>query len=418
MVPSKRVVVIGAGIVGLCVADSLLDKGFEVTVLDKDPAPGSGCSYGNTGLIVPSHFVPLASPGSLRAGMRMLFDRAGPFGIRGLTHLETLGFLAKFVRASNRKQVARAMPILKSLNLASRDLYEELEGKVANSIEYSRNGLLMLCRTQAAFDGEAHLARDAERFGLKVDLLDKGGLKGLEPDFEMDALGGVFFYDNAKFNPSNLMNELKRRVETRGGAVRTGAEVTGFRLKDNRIESIQIGPEAMPADEFVLAAGAWSSELAAELNLRIPMRAGKGYGFTVTDLATQPRHSAIFVEARIAVAPFSQGLRFVGTMELGPNDLSISPKRLEGMRRNVPTYYPSIKPASLNGPVWSGLRPCSPDGLPYIGRTQSASNLMIATGHAMMGMSLGPITGKLVSEVLTGQTPSIDLTLLSPDRYA
>ncbi|HEY3780256.1 MAG TPA: FAD-dependent oxidoreductase [Fimbriimonadaceae bacterium] len=412
---TSRCVVIGAGIVGLCVADALLDRGFEVIVLERDQVLGEGCSYGNGGIVVPSHFVPLASPDAVRAGLKMLLDSSSPFGIRGVFSLETLSFLYKFVRAATPARVAQASPLLMDLNLASRGLYQDLITKFDARVGFEQRGLLMLCSTEAGLVGEQHLAEDAEKLGLKVEILDKQGIRQLESEMEINAMGGVFFHDDAHLTPPAFMQALLKQVETKGGQIRTGAEVSGFLVENEAIKSVVLGQEKLEADEVVLCAGVWSGHLARMLNLKMPLLAGKGYGFTLAD-APKPKHPAISVESRIAVTPMLDGLRFVGTLELGPNDHSISPKRLAAMKRNITSFYPDIKPKD-DLQVWSGLRPCTPDGLPYLGRSEELSNLVIAAGHAMMGMSLGPITGKLVSEIIAGDKPSFDLALLSPDRY-
>jgi D-amino-acid dehydrogenase len=418
MSAEKHVVVVGAGIVGLCAADALLSRGFRVTVLERDDVTGDGCSYGNGGIIVPSHFVPLAAPGMVQLGMRMLLNRQSPFGIESLTDLGTLGWLAAFARAATKSHVERCAPLLRDLNLGSRDEYERLIGELGIAVGYERRGLLMLSRTQRAHDAEASLAEEANRLGLKASLLTRDDLAKLEPDLSMDVAGAVHFEDDAHLTPSALMGALRARVVGRGAEVCDGVPVGGFRIRQGSIEAVVVPNGEIVADEFVLAAGAWSGELSRSLRLRMPMIAGKGYGLTVASPPQRPRIPAILTEARVAVTPMTDGVRFVGTMELGKPVSTPTSPRVEGMRRSISAYYPAYTPEHLDSPVWCGFRPCSPDGLPYIGRTASAANLVVAAGHAMMGMSLGPVTGKLVAEVVAGVAPSHALDLLSPDRFA
>jgi D-amino-acid dehydrogenase len=152
--------------------------------------------------------------------------------------------------------------------------------------------------------------------------------------------------------------------------------------------------------------------------LKIPLQAGKGYSLTLAHPRRSPRMCALLAEARVAVSPMSGALRFGGTMEIGGLDENVNPTRVRSIVDAVPRYYPDFMPADFDGiGPWRGLRPCSPDGLPYIGRTARFPNLAIATGHAMLGITLGPITGRLVAQVLSGERPELDLTLLSPDRY-
>ena len=173
------------------------------------------------------------------------------------------------------------------------------------------------------------------------------------------------------------------------------------------------------ADEFILCGGSWSPVLARELGLKIPIQAGKGYSLTLTQPRELPQLCSIFTEARVAVTPMGASLRFGGTMEIAGLNEDINPVRVQGIIKSVPKYFPKFTPEDFDGiQPWRGLRPCSPDGLPYLGRTAKFSNLILATGHAMMGMSLSPITGQLVSEIVSGEKPSFDLNLLSPDRFA
>ena len=173
------------------------------------------------------------------------------------------------------------------------------------------------------------------------------------------------------------------------------------------------------ADEYVVCAGIWSQEIVRDLGIRIPMQAGKGYSLTLESPASLPRVCAILSEARVAMTPMGSALRFAGTMELTGIDEGINPARVRGIVNSVARYFPDITPAQLQqATVRSGLRPCSPDGLPYVGRVSRFANLSVATGHAMMGISLGPITGKLMAEILSGEPLSCSMEGLSPDRYA
>lgn len=401
MKSQKEVVVVGAGIIGLCVADALLDRGFQVTVLEREAQEENGCSYGNGGLIVPSHFVPLAAPGMVAMGLRMMMDRRSPFGVARLNDFETLAWSARFALAGTKKHTARCAPVLRDLNLASREIYARLTDEMG--VPFERRGLLMLSQTQKAQDGEAHLAADANRLGLKATVMSRDEVAKLEPGMSMEVAGGVLFEDDAHLTPPLFMRALRSRVVERGAAI-----------WNEGVEDVR----KIQADEVVIAAGAWSGALARSLGLRLPLMAGRGYGITATNPPQTPRIPAILTEARVAVTPMADGVRFVGTLELsGPVVQPTSP-RVEAMRESVGRYYPAFRPETLGGPVWCGLRPCSPDGMPYVGRTKRAPNVVFATGHAMMGMSLGPITGQLVAEIVAGEPSSLPLELLNPDRYA
>jgi len=196
-------------------------------------------------------------------------------------------------------------------------------------------------------------------------------------------------------------------------------EATGFVSEGNRIAAMKTSRGEMRAEEFVVAGGSWSPLLAKEAGLRLPMQAGKGYSLTMSQPRQLPQICSILTEARVAVTPMDGSLRFGGTMEIAGLNESITARRVRGIIKAVPRYYPEFREDDFAGiKPWCGLRPCSPDGMPYMGRTAKWRNLTIATGHAMMGLSLAPVTGKLMAQVIDGEKPEIDLALLSPDRYA
>jgi D-amino-acid dehydrogenase len=250
-------------------------------------------------------------------------------------------------------------------------------------------------------------------------VLDAGETAALDPGVRMDVAGAVYFPKDCHLAPDRLMAGLQRRAAQAGAEFLWNTEVTGWRVEGERIRAARAGRDAeIEADEFVLCAGSWSPGLARGLGLKLPMQAGKGYSLTLPRPRRSPRICAIFTEARVAVTPLNGALRFGGTMELAGLNEDINPVRVRSIIDAVPRYYPELAPADFDGiRPWRGLRPCSPDGLPYLGRTARFSNLVVATGHAMMGLSLGPITGRLAAEILSGEEPSLDLTLLSPDRY-
>jgi D-amino-acid dehydrogenase len=195
--------------------------------------------------------------------------------------------------------------------------------------------------------------------------------------------------------------------------------VTGWVTRSGRVDAARTSAGELTADEYVLAAGVWSTALARDLGVRLPMQAGKGLSLTLREPRRMPTHCAILSEAHVAVTPMSGALRFGGTMELAGLDRSVGPARVRGIVRAVTQYLPDFTEADFSDvPVWSGLRPCSPDGLPYVGRVARYGNLSVATGHAMLGVSLGPITGKLMAEILCRRSPSVDVTALDPSRYA
>lgn len=414
---AKRVLVLGNGIIGLSSALAALQRGMDVTILDRNAEHSDSCSLGNAGMIVPSHFMPLAVPGVISQGLRWMRDPESPFYVQPRLNLDLMKWGFRFYMATNRDQVAAASLLLRDLNLASRELYSKWQDEGIDCSLVKR-GLLMLCNSQHGLEEEAHLAERARELGIPASVLSPEETTALDPNVTVDIQGSVYYPKDCHLNPGQLIRSLRQRIQDLGGKFQYGEHVTGWRQSKGKLEGVQTINGLVQADEFVLSGGVWSEALAKPLGLRIPMQAGKGYSLTVPNPVELPSLCSILVEAKVAVTPIASSLRFGGTMQLGELNQSIDPRRIQGIIKSIPKYMPRFKPGHFEGiEPWVGLRPVSPDGVPYIGRPKGIDNLVIATGHAMMGISLGPISGKLVGEILDGESPSIDLSLASPDRF-
>ncbi len=250
---------------------------------------------------------------------------------------------------------------------------------------------------------------------MPAEVLDAPQTAALDPGVTMDIAGSVYYPMDCHLQPERYVTAMERRL---GGAM-LDAEATGWRRDGSRLTAVRTSAGEIDGDEFILAGGAWSPRIVRDLGLRLPMQAGKGYSLTLPHPVELPAICSILAEARVAVTPMNGALRVGGTMEIAGFNERISPRRVAGIVKALPRYYPRFRPEHFDGiEPWCGLRPCSPDGLPYLGRTRAASNLIVATGHSMMGLSLAPVTGELAAQVVDAEPPRIDLTLLSPDRYA
>ena len=416
---SRRIVVIGGGVVGLSVAHACAHKGHRVVVLERGAPERDGCSFANAGMLVPSHFVPLASPGVIAQGVRWMWDSESPFHVKPRLSADLVDWAWKLSRASTPERVARAAPVLRDLHLASRAIFEQWAAQWDNAFGLVEKGLLMLCRTEDGLADEARLAEHAKALGMPAEILKPAEVAAREPDVRMTIAGGVYFPLDGHLVPDRLMAVLRRETQRLGVELRHQTDAHGWRVQKGRIGAVETSAGPMEADEFVLCSGIWSTELGRQLDLRLPMQAGKGYSLTLDAPPALPRLPAILTEARVAVTPMDERLRIGGTMEIAGIDETINPARIRGIVKSACEYYPDLTPSHFTSAVVrTGLRPCSPDGLPYVGRVARYANLAIATGHAMMGVSLAPITGKLIAEILSGESPSLDLDALSPDRYA
>ncbi len=415
-----HVAIVGGGVIGLCTALYCARAGWRVTVIERHGAERDGCSYQNGGMVVPSHFVPLAAPGMVALGLKWMWNPASPFYIKPRASLSLADWALKFWRSSNAAHVRRAAPLLRDLTLASRECYEELARE--DDFGFVKSGMLVLCKTPHALQEEAAVAEHARELGIPAEVLDPARTAALEPGIRMDVAGAVHYALDCRLAPDRLMGSLQRRLEAAGVQFHWNTSVRGFTKESGRICAAKTSSGEIEAEEFVLSAGSWSAELARGLGVKLPMQAGKGYSLTLprgkVPEVGAPRMGAILAEARMAVTPLGGAIRFGGTMELAGLNEDINPIRVRGIIDAVPRYYPDIKPADFEGvKPWRGLRPCTPDGLPYLGRPERYSNLLVAAGHAMMGVSLGPVTGRLAAQTLCGEKPSMNLTLLSPNRY-
>lgn len=389
-----------------------------MTVIDRQAEDRDGCSFGNAGMVVPSHFVPLAAPGMVALGFRWMWNPESPFYIKPRLDPELLAWGWRFIRASTAGHVRAAAPLLRDLNLASRSEYEQLASELPEEFGLVQRGLLMLCRTEHGLEEEAAFAAKAEALGVPARVLGVKETAAMDPTVTMDVAGSVFFPKDCHLSPHRFMRAVREECGRLGVRFLWGSEVTGLRRERDRVRALETTAGEIPVGRLVLAGGSWSSQLGAALGLSIPMQAGKGYSLTLNRPRQLPELCSILTEARVAVTPMGGSLRFGGTMEIAGLNEDITERRVRGIVKAAVRYFPAYEPGDFDGiRPWRGLRPCSPDGLPYLGRSRRVSNLVVATGHAMMGLSLGPITGRLVSELLVGDRLSFDLGLLSPDRY-
>jgi D-amino-acid dehydrogenase len=416
---SKRVVIIGGGVIGLSTAYHAALRGHRVTLIERGDEARDGCSFGNAGMIVPSHFVPLAAPGMVALGLKWMWNPESPFWIKPRPDVDLLSWCWKFMRCATRAHVERAAPLLRDLSFASRAQFEELSARAGDGFGLAQRGLLMLCRSRHVLDEEAKNAETARRLGVPAEVLDAAQTAALDPGMRMSLAGSVYFPKDCHLSPSRFMKFLQREASATGVEFRWNTGAKGWRTEGGRVAALRTSAGELEADEFVLCGGAWSSAIVDGLGLRLPMQAGKGYSLTLPQPRQRPEICAILTEARVAVTPMDGMLRFGGTMEIAGMDEGIDARRVQGIIKAAALYYPDLRAEDFAGvQPWAGLRPCSPDGLPYLGRTKAWRNLSVATAHAMMGLSLAPVTGRLMAQVLSDEAPEIDLTLLSPDRFA
>lgn len=412
-----NIVIIGAGIIGLCSAYYLTKEGYKVTLLEQGDLTDN-CSSGNAGMIVPSHFIPLAAPGMISKGIKWMFNSRSPFYVKPSLNPTLMSWGLKFWQHANEKHLARTAEPLRDLHLLSKQLYDELALEPELNFGLEKKGILMLYKNEATGEEEIHVAQKAQQLGLDVAILNAKETQLLEPNTRLDVLGSVHYRCDAHLSPNDLVQQLITYLAKNDVEIITNCKVEGFEILNGEINTIHTKTQNFEADRVIMTGGAWLPGLAKKAGLNIPVMPGKGYSFMVDPKAHQIHHPSLLLEARVAVTPMNGKIRFGGTMEIAPINHNINMNRVEGIVNSIPDYYPDyeVKIPQIKD-IWYGFRPCSPDGLPYIGYSKKISNLIVAGGHGMMGVSLAPATGKLVSELVSGNQLSTAIEMYGVARF-
>lgn len=415
----KNVVVIGGGIMGLSSAFYLQQSGHRVTVIDKSDF-SDNCSYGNAGYVCPSHFIPLATPGIVWKGLKWMLNSRSPFYVQPSLNRALIDWGLKFIRSAKDSKVAAAAVPLRDIAILSQQEYRSWTNIPDFDFGYEHKGLLEVFQTEPVGEHARHVVEKAVALGLDTVLLNKDELQALEPQAKMNALGAILFKCDGHLYPNKLMTGLNSLLRQRGVQFIANEEVTGFEKEGNKIKKVITPKQAYEADEVVIATGAWSRQVAAMVGVKIPMMPGRGYSITLEDSPYRMNHPAVLMEGRVAITPMDgTKIRFGGTMEVVPTNTAPRYHRVEGILNAVKRFLPEFDiPMPSKDKIWYGFRPCSADGLPYIGRVKNTSNLVVATGHAMIGLSLGAGTGRLVGELIDEKKPGIDLKPFSVERFS
>jgi D-amino-acid dehydrogenase len=413
----SKAIIVGGGIVGLSSAYYLQQTGWDVTVLDKGDF-SDNCSYGNAGYVCPSHFVPLATPGIVKQGLKWMWNSKSPFYVEPRLSPALISWGLKFMKSATAQHVQKAAVPLRDFALFSQHCYEEWIRVPGFDFAYEKKGLLEYFQTAEKETQSHHHAEEAQQLGLDAVVLSADQVRAMEPQVQLDIRGALYFKCDAHLYPQKLMKGLITVLKEAGVALIPNAEVTGFEMHHQQLKTVQTKTTQYNADLVVVATGSWSREVASMVALDLPLMPGRGYSVTLQDSPFKLNYPAVLQEGRVAITPMDQNkIRFGGTMEITSTNKPPRMKRVAGILEAVERYLPEFKipmPAEEN--VWYGYRPCSADGLPYIGLLKK--NLIIATGHAMVGLSLGAGTGKLVAELANGQPPSVDLKPYNPERFS
>lgn len=414
----KNIVVVGGGIIGLSSAYYLQKAGHKVTVIDKDDFLNN-CSYGNAGYVCPSHFTPLATPGIIWQGFKWMFNSQSPFYVQPSIKSALIDWGLKFAKSANDRHVATSAIPLRDIAIFSQKEYEKWAVTPGFDFAYQHKGLLEIFQTEAVGEHAHHTVEKAKALGLDTVLLSAEELQQLEPHTKINALGAILFKCDAHLYPQKLMHNLLDLLAQNGVQLVSNEAVIKFEKKGNAIQKVITDKNTYDADHVVIATGAWSREIAALVETKIPLMPGRGYSITLENSPYKVNHPSVLMEGRVAITPMDGNkIRFGGTMEVVPTSTPPRYKRVEGIVSAVKRYYTEFDiPMPEEKNIWYGYRPCSADGLPYIGKIKRFTNVVVATGHAMIGLSLGAGTGKLVTEIINGEKPSVDLKPFAVERF-
>ncbi len=415
MKKQKDVLIIGGGVIGVCIAYYLLKQGRTVTILERDEIC-AGCSYGNAGLIVPGHSLPLPMPGVLAKGVKWMFDVESPFYIKPRFDPTLLAWLWRFQAACREAPMRQAIELLRDLNQTSATLFKQIITEEQLSCHYDNNGSLRLFRTHHSFEEGLTEAALLREYGLSSRALTAEAVQKMVPGVHPAVTAGIHFPEDAHLDPAKFVRGLAAVVQEQGGMIQTDTEVLGFETLGRNIVGVKTTRGDFKAQEVILAGGVWSSGMVGSLGLKLPIQPAKGYSLLVQRPATYPDVPLMLGETKVVTTPLGPLMRLAGTLELAGFDMSINRRRVEAIRRSASSYLTGLEGAEPVE-IWRGLRPCTPDGLPVIGRPAAYDNLIIAAGHAMLGVSLGPVTGQMVAQVACGQAPTLDLAALRLERF-
>ena len=416
MTTKADVLIIGGGAIGLSAAYYLLRSGRGVTVLDRD-AIGQGSSAGNAGHIVPSHIVPLAAPGVIPTAIKWMLDPPrSPFGLKVSLSPAYISWLLRFMAACSEANVTRAIPPFKALGLLSAKNFADLIAEENFACSYQETGLLFLYKTESAFSDGCREAGLLHQHDMPADILDRDAVHTREPAALDDIIGGVDFTGDSSLHPGQFLRLLKERVRKMGADLRENNPVTKIETDGGKITRIVTRFEEFEPALVVLAAGAWSPQVGRDLGLNIPIQPARGYSMTMPATKIMPRSALLLGERKVAVTPMGNKLRFTGRLEIGEMSTTPDLRWIINIERAVREYIQLDDELAISE-TWAGLRPTTPDGMPIIGKSPRHENLILATGHAMLGLSLAPGTGQVVTELANGIQPGFDLKAFGAERF-
>jgi len=413
----SQVTIVGGGVIGLCCAYYLQKEGHEVTVIERGDIT-DGTSFGNAGYISPSHFIPLASPGIVAQGLRWMLSSTSPFYIKPRLNLDLIKWGYTFWKSATEQKVKESGIHLNNILQLSRDLTTEMKNEMGNTFRMEEIGCFLLYKTEKTEKHEMQLGELAKKFNIETKFYTAAEVQAMEPEVEVNVRGGVLYPIDAHLHPGDFMKTIKEHLQKAGVKLQLNTNVTGFEKTTGKVTAVITDKGKFDCGELVLANGSWMPFTTKQLGIDLLLQAGKGYSMTFENMEKNLKYPAILVDDRVAMTPMGRDLRMGGTMEISGLKSPTLVKRAEAIYNAAKKYYPGLKVEfpGVNR-IWHGYRPLSPDGLPYIGRHSKYENLIIAGGHAMVGISMAAGTGKLVQQIVSNLKTEIDISAFKTERF-
>jgi len=413
------ILVVGGGLIGVCSAYELARRGAAVTLLEKGEI-GDGASYGNAGAATPGH-LPINKPGRVQQAMRSLFDPLSPLYVAPRWDPALLKWFDLFRQSCSETQLLRSMDVLGPLGLTSRALLGEwIEGEEIDC-DFRPVGYAEVFLTAKGLADAEREAEMVSRYGFRPERLDGARLREREPAFRDEVQGGIYFPEAATLNPRRFAQGLAAAAARRGATMRGKADVAGVVVERGRVGGVRLrSGERLEADRVVLAAGSYSAPLLEGLPLSLPLQPAKGYHIDRDPArggSPALQLPCLLAERGVFCTPMGSFVRFAGTLEFSGMNHELRRNRLEQLGRAASLYLHGLDAYAPNLSEWCGLRPCLPDGLPAVGPVPGVEGLVLATGHAMMGLTLGPGTGQLVAELVLDGGAGRSIEALRVDRF-
>jgi D-amino-acid dehydrogenase len=408
-----EIAIVGAGALGLMTALELARRGVRPVILERGADVLSGCSSGSAGLLSPAHSAPLATPGAVREGLQHMLRRDSPFSMRPRPTL--IPWLLRFMRAARREQVRRGTELLRDFSFASLDLHRKLAEEGLDT-GLQTLGAMNVYETETAYASGIAEAEELSQQAIKSTVMTAEEAREFEPALSDGIAGAVFYPDEAQCDPERFMLAVAEAAVAAGAILCTRADVLDACVSAGGAVTVDTTLGEFRPKQLVVANGVWAAPLSQRLGLRIPVEGGKGYHVDLEPAGSDPSVPVYMQEARVIATPYAGRLRLAGTLQLTGLSMRVDRVRVMATLRAGTRSLRGIHAGRTTG-VWRGIRPCTPDGLPILGRSERLQSVVFATGHAMKGLHLAPETGRVVAQVVLGEEPSRDLTPFSPDRF-